>query len=202
MEGKIGKIGGARIVERRSQDSRFCLLKRHISSRHNFLELRNRGLNNGTAKPEKKTVNIPVLEGQTLKAAKIIAHIEERQQHHTHGLYDDSHEDSDDEFVPPLTRCPLSKSKKHARDASSSQAIIERTTMEAIQDSMDGSLEGRSKKRRTISEDIESNNKVGNEINASAAICWMMKIVFSEEDFSHMDELAEKKSMSCSKVTC
>ncbi|KAL2530227.1 Uncharacterized protein Fot_22828 [Forsythia ovata] len=50
-----------------------------------------------------------------------------------------------------------------------------------------------SKKRRTISEDIESNDKVGNEINASVAISLLDdEIVFSEEDFRHMDEPAEK----------
>ncbi|KAL2479954.1 hypothetical protein Adt_32920 [Abeliophyllum distichum] len=54
-------------------------------------------------------------------------------------------------------------------------------------------LEGRSKKRRTISEDNESNNKFGNEINASASMSLLDgKIVFSEEDFRHMDESAEK----------
>ncbi|KAL2520173.1 Papain-like cysteine peptidase superfamily [Forsythia ovata] len=68
-----------------------------------------------------------------------------------------------------------------------------RTTIEAIQDSRDGSLEGRIKKRRMISEDIESNDKVGNEINAIAPMSLLDdEIVFSEEDFRHMDESAEK----------
>ncbi|KAL2520201.1 hypothetical protein Fot_24124 [Forsythia ovata] len=68
-----------------------------------------------------------------------------------------------------------------------------RTTIEAIQDSRDGSLEGRIKKRRTISEDIESNDKVGNEINAIAPMSLLDdEIVFSEEDFRHMDKSAGK----------
>ncbi|KAL2528513.1 hypothetical protein Fot_21114 [Forsythia ovata] len=62
-------------------------------------------LNSGTAKPVKKKVNIPVPKGQTLKAAKIVAQVEEKEQHYSHGLYDDSHvqrvEDSDFEFFPP-----------------------------------------------------------------------------------------------------
>ncbi|KAL2547668.1 Ulp1 protease family [Forsythia ovata] len=274
------------------------------------------------AKPVKNNVNIPVSEGQTLKAAKIVAQLEEKQQHYSHGLYDDSHvlrvEDSDIEFVSPLIRRPLSKSKKHAGDSSSSQTIIEvvkntqivtvdchlnlektisnvsshvininaksveeedahhklsdnkfenavktiynltnfatngcaekmhkkeccfskgsimrsinalqskheqlvfdqfkmkmeiynlftdfakslvdgietQTTIETIEDSKAGCPQGMSKKRRTVSEDIQSNNKLGNEINASAPISLLDdEIVYSEENFRHMDESVEK----------
>ncbi|KAL2528449.1 Uncharacterized protein Fot_21050 [Forsythia ovata] len=88
----------------------------------------NCGLNSSTAKPVKKKVNIPVPERQTLKAAKIVAQVEEKEQHYSHGLYDDSHvqrfEDSDFEFVSHLIHRPPSKSKKHAEDSSSSQTII------------------------------------------------------------------------------
>ncbi|KAL2526238.1 hypothetical protein Adt_11292 [Abeliophyllum distichum] len=80
---------------------------------------RNCGINNETTKPEKKK----------LTAAKIKAHFEKRHQHYTQGLYEDTHvqrvEDTDDEFVPPLTRRPPSKSKKHGRVASSSQNSTE-----------------------------------------------------------------------------
>ncbi|KAL2528448.1 Uncharacterized protein Fot_21049 [Forsythia ovata] len=71
--------------------------------------------------------------------------------------------------------------------------------IEVIQDSKAGSPQGRSKKRRTVSEDIQSNNKVGNEINASAPINLLDdEIVFSEEDFGNMDESVEK-SRCCGK---
>ncbi|KAL2547562.1 Ulp1 protease family [Forsythia ovata] len=233
-------------------------------------------------------------------AAKIVAQVEEKQQHYSHGFYDDSHvlrvEDSDIEFVSPLIRCPPSKSKKHAGDSSSSQTIIEvvkntqTVTVDchlnlektisnvsshvininaksveeedahhklldnkfenavktihnltnfatngcaekmhkksivdgieavssligvyqldyiaplqhdmqnyenhAIEDSKAGSPQGMSKKRRTVSEDIQSNNKLGNEINASAPISLLDdEIVFNEENFRHMDDSVEK----------
>ncbi|KAL2551452.1 Uncharacterized protein Fot_05071 [Forsythia ovata] len=68
-----------------------------------------------------------------------------------------------------------------------------RTTIEHIQDNSDCSLQGMSKKRRMTSEDIQSNDKVGNEINASVPISLLEdEIVFSEEDFKHMDESVEK----------
>ncbi|KAL2537991.1 Uncharacterized protein Fot_19382 [Forsythia ovata] len=67
------------------------------------------------------------------------------------------------------------------------------TTILAIQDSSVGSPQRRSKKCRKICEDIQSNDKVGNEINSSAPISLLNdEIVFSEEDFRHMDELVEK----------
>ncbi|KAL2528512.1 hypothetical protein Fot_21113 [Forsythia ovata] len=70
---------------------------------------------------------------------------------------------------------------------------VSRTTIEAIQDSKVGFPQGKSKKCRTVSEDIQSNNKVGNEINASAPINLLDdEIVFSEEDFGNMDESVEK----------
>ncbi|KAL2548393.1 Uncharacterized protein Fot_09923 [Forsythia ovata] len=104
--------------------------RRKTKKRRNVLgSKRNRGLNSGTAKPVKKKVNIPVPERQTLKAAKIVAQVEEKQQHYSNGLYDDSLvlrvEDSDVEFASPLIHHPPSKPKKHAGDSSSSQTIIE-----------------------------------------------------------------------------
>ncbi|KAL2551451.1 Uncharacterized protein Fot_05070 [Forsythia ovata] len=98
--------------------------KRNTKKRRNLSgSKRNRGLLSGTAKLVKKKVNIPVPEGQTLKAEKIISQVDERQQQYSHGLYDDSHvqrvEDSDVEFLPPLIRHPPSKSTKHAGDSSS-----------------------------------------------------------------------------------
>ncbi|KAL2497103.1 Uncharacterized protein Adt_22653 [Abeliophyllum distichum] len=65
--------------------------------------------------------------------------------------------------------------------------------MEHIEDGRADTSGGRSKKRRTMSGDTKSSYKCENKINASASVSLLDdEIVFSEEDFRHIDESVER----------
>ncbi|KAL2518228.1 hypothetical protein Adt_14475 [Abeliophyllum distichum] len=65
--------------------------------------------------------------------------------------------------------------------------------MDPIEDGRADTPRGRSKKRKTMSRDTESSDKCGNKIIATASISLLDdEIVFSEEDFRHMDESVER----------
>ncbi|KAL2553225.1 Uncharacterized protein Fot_06844 [Forsythia ovata] len=75
-----------------------------------------------------------------------------------------------------------------------------RTTTKAIQDSRADTSKGKSKKHRTISQDDESNDKFGKEINTNTSMRRQDdEIVFNEEDFRHMDESTEKTRLCAQK---
>ncbi|KAL2548409.1 Uncharacterized protein Fot_09939 [Forsythia ovata] len=136
--------------------------KRNTKKRRNLSgSKRNRGLLSGTAKLVKKKVNIPVPEGQTdccFSKESIMISINDLQSKHKKLISDQL----------------KMKMEIHNLFTDFANSIVDgietRTTIEHIQDSSDCSLQGMSKKRRTTSEDIQSNDKVGNEINASVPI--------------------------------